>query len=83
MPPQNPILERDGIRFFSNPGLQSSVDKALASATKNSVVLELEKNETGFNAAIATKLGNKWTIVAGYQKDKWGHGIGAKIKWEF
>lgn len=84
MPPYpNPIVERDGIRFFSDAGIQSSIDKALSSVTKDSAVVEFQNNKTGFNAAVATKIGDRWSIVVGYQKDGWGHGVGGKVRFEF
>lgn len=68
------------IRRFSDPALQASIANALASVTERSVILNLEKNETGYNAAIAAKLDGHWSIALGYHKAEWGHALGTNVK---
>lgn len=72
------------VRFFRNEGLQNSLNKALESATKNSAVVEFEKNDTGINAAVATRIGDHWSVVVGYNRDDWGHsGVAGKVKYQW
>ncbi len=77
------VIEKDGIRFFSDDALQASIDKALASVTSDSAVLQLEANALGINAAVAAKLGEQWSIVVGYKHDSWGHGVATKVRFEW
>jgi outer membrane receptor for monomeric catechols len=71
------------VRFFSDANLQSSINNALAGVTERSAVLQLEKNPTGFNAAIAAKIDGHWSIAAAYQKSSWGDSIGTKVKFSW
>jgi hypothetical protein len=71
------------VRFFSDPSVQASIDKALAGVTERSVVLDLGKNPTGLNAAIAANLNGHWSVAAAWQRSDWGDSLGAKLKFRW
>ena len=73
------------IRKFSDPGIQSSINNALAGLGSDSrgAVLQLEKNQTGYNAAIAAKINGRWSIALGYNKAEWGHAVGTSVKFNW
>lgn len=72
------------VRFFSSePGLQKSIDSALSTVTENSAVLQLEKNPTGLNVAIAAKLNGHWSIAGAWQRSDWGDSLMTKAKFSW
>lgn len=78
-----PSGELQPVHFFSDSTIQDSMNKALASVTDKSVLLNLEHNDTGFNAAIATKLNDQWSVVAAFKRDDWGWSEGASVKFSW
>jgi hypothetical protein len=47
------------------------------------VLLNLEKNSTGFNAAIAAKLDGHWSVVAAFKRDDWGYAAGGSVRFRW
>lgn len=68
---------------FRDPVLQASIKSALDKATSNSVVLDLEKNESGVNVAIAARINGHWSIAGAWKKDGYGQGLASTIKFEW
>lgn len=90
--PQSPIERRlevgaSGkmmeVRSFADPQLQASITNVLNAATTNSVVLQVEKNKSGINAAIAAKIDGHWSVAAAWKRDDWGDALGTSIKFEW
>lgn len=76
--------ELQEVRFFSDASLQASVTRALASVNERSAVLNLERNDSGFNAAVAAKLNGHWSVAVAYSRDDWGRDAAAttvKFSW--
>lgn len=71
------------VHFFSDAALQQSMLSAVNAVTEKSVLLNLEKNPTGFNAAIATKLDGHWSVVAAFKRDDWGWAAGSTVKFSW
>jgi hypothetical protein len=71
------------VRFFTDAGLQASINNALAGVTERSAVLQLEKNPTGMNAAIAAKLDGHWSVALAWQRSDWGDSLGTKVKFSW
>jgi len=73
------------VRKFSDLGVQAAINGALAGIGSDArgAVLQLEKNETGYNAAIAAKLNGHWSVALGYNKAEWGHAVGTTVKFSW
>jgi hypothetical protein len=71
------------VHFFTDQTLQSSMLNAINAASEKSVLLNLERNDTGFNAAIATKLDGHWSVVAAFKRDDWGWAAGSTVKFSW
>ena len=73
------------VRAFSDPKLQASINNALAgiSGDARGAILNLEHNESGWNAAVAAKLNGHWSVAVAYNKADWGHAVAttAKFTW--
>jgi len=71
------------VRFFSDAGLQASIDSALANLSENSAILKLEQNPSGFNAIVAAKLNGHWSVAVAYQRSDWGDSLGTEVKFSW
>jgi len=76
----SPLSTATEVRFFTDAGLQASINNALVGVTDRSAVLQLEKNPTGMNAAIAAKLNGHWSVAVAWQRSDWGDSLGTKVK---
>jgi len=71
------------VRRFSDARIQASIDSALASVTSNSAILQIERTQEGWNAAVAARIDGHWSIAAAYTRDDWGDAMGASVKFEW
>jgi hypothetical protein len=75
--------ELQKVHFFTDESLQKSMTTAINNVTEKSVLLNLEKNSTGFNAAIAAKLDGHWSVVAAFKRDDWGYAAGGSVRFRW
>lgn len=71
------------VRYFTEPALGQAVNnalKGLEGASVNSAILQLEKNQAGWNAAVAARLNGHWSIALAYHRADWGHAVGTTVK---
>jgi hypothetical protein len=75
------------VRYFTDSALSASVNNALKALDEtvvgtvvNGAVLQLEKNEAGWNAAVAAKLNGHWSVAVAYHRADWGHALGTTVK---
>lgn len=80
---RSPDGSAQSIYRFSDVRIQSAVDSALASVTKDSAVLHVEKTAEGWNAAVAARINGHWSIAAAYAREEWGDAIGASVKFQW
>jgi hypothetical protein len=70
------------VRVFSDPKLQASINNALAGISQDArgAILNLERNESGWNAAVVAKLNGHWSVAVAYSKADWGHAVATTSK---